>query len=105
MNKKKELGKRIKELRKYNKLSQEKLAELISIEPPSICNIENGKNYPTMQNLEKIVEILNVSFLDIFDFENKQDKNNLIEEIVILLKKNPDKVSDIYKIVKALTQD
>ena len=104
MDRKKALGNRIRELRKHNKLSQERIAELIDVEPPSICNIENGRNYPTMQNLEKITDVLNVSFIDVFNFEHFQEKNKLIEEIVIMLKNNPDKITEIYKITKALTE-
>ena len=102
MDNKKALGKRIRELRKYNKLSQEKLAELVDLEPPSICNIENGRNYPTLPNLEKIMKVLNVSYLDIFNFEHHKEKSDLFEEIITMLKENPDRIQDIYRVIKAL---
>ena len=50
MDNKKLLGSRLKELRKRKGLTQEKLAELVELEPASICNIENGYNYPSLQN-------------------------------------------------------
>ena len=68
MDNKKLLGSRLKELRKRKGLTQEKLAELVELEPASICNIENGYNYPSLQNLEKIVTTLEVTFSDIFNF-------------------------------------
>ena len=104
MDKKKALGQRIKELRKAKKLSQEHLAELVGLEPPSICNIENGKNYPTIQNLEKITAVLNVSFIDVFNFEHLKTNEDLVSRINDMLIKNPNKVREIYKIIKAITE-
>ena len=104
MDNKKLLGLRIKELRKRKNISQEQLAELTGLEPPSICNIENGKNYPALQNLEKIINILDVSFSDVFKFEHHQPDENLIFEIDKILRQNPDKVKDIYKTAKALAE-
>lgn len=101
---KKILGNRIKELRKRKKLSQEQLAELVQLEPPSICNIENGKNYPTIQNLEKIVNVLDVSFMDVFNFEHLQSNEDLKSEIDIILNNNPDRIRDFYKIIRALVE-
>lgn len=102
MNYKKILGARIRELRKNKNLSQEKLAEIVCLEPPSICNIENGKHYPSMQNLEKIVNALGISFGDIFNMEHHKSNSELIEEINELMNRYPDKVPSIYKLIKAL---
>lgn len=104
MDKKQLLGKRLRELRKRKGINQEKLAELINVEPATISNIENGKNYPSMINLENIMNILGVTFLDVFDFEHKNNGENLIIQINEKLKSNPDKVEDFYKIVMALTK-
>ena len=51
MDIKKLLGKKIKEIRKNKNFTQEKMAELIGIETASLSNIENGKYYPTAENL------------------------------------------------------
>ena len=67
MDKKILLGKRLRELRKRKGIKQEKLAELIGVEPASISNIENGKNYPSMTNLESILRVIECSFLEVFD--------------------------------------
>lgn len=99
---KKLLGKRIKELRKQKGLKQEKLAELVGLEPTSISNIENGYNYPSMKNLEKISKILDVSLSNIFLFEHLQTTNNLQSEINKMLNENTNIIKDIYKITKAL---
>lgn len=103
MNIKKLLGKRIQELRKQRKMTQEQVAEIMNIETTSLSNIENGKYYPTAENLEKIVQILDICPQTLFQFEQHQEPANLIREINDMLGKNPDKVRDVYKIVKALT--
>ncbi len=103
MDNKKLLGKRIKELRKKKGLTQEKLAELVELEPASICNIENGYNYPSFQNLEKIISVLNISFIDVFKFAHHNDRRDLVAEINSMLENSPEKIPDAYKIVKALT--
>ena len=103
MDKKKLLGKRIREIRKSKGIKQEKLAELINVEPATISNIENGKNYPSMINLENIINILDSSFTDVFNFEHKDEAENLVEKINEIMKNNPEKVEDFYKIIKALT--
>lgn len=104
MDNKKLLGKRIKELRKRKDLSQEKLAELAKIEPTSLSNIENGRNYPSFATLESIINALEVSFIDIFKFQQHNDPKNLLNEIQSILSANPQKIQDFYKIVKALTE-
>lgn len=104
MDKKELLGKRLRELRKRTGINQEKLAEMINVEPATISNIENGKNYPSMINLENILNVLGVSFLDVFDFEHKNTTSNLISQINVALENNPNKVEDIYKIVMALVK-
>lgn len=104
MNKKELLGKRLRELRKRKGINQEKLAELIDVDPTTISNIENGKNYPSMINLENLLNVLDCSFTEAFDFEHKNSAEDLISQITNKLKNNPDKLEDFYKIVMALTK-
>ena len=104
MDKKQLLGKRLRELRKKTGINQEKLAELISVEPATISNIENGKNYPSLINLENILNVLGVSFIDVFDFDHKDSTENLILKINEIMTKYPDKVEDFYKIITALVK-
>ena len=104
MDKKILLGKRLRDLRKRKGISQEKLAELINVDPTTISNIENGKNYPSLINLENLLDVLESSFLEAFYFNHKNDQKNLINEITEILKDNPKKLEDFYKIVIALTK-
>ena len=104
MNKKELLGKRLRELRKRKGINQEKLAEMIEVDPTTISNIENGKNYPSLINLENLLNVLDSSFLEAFDIEHKNKKEDLLSQINEKLKNNPDKLEDFYKIVMALTK-
>lgn len=104
MNKKELLGKRLRELRKRKGINQEQLAEMIDVDPTTISNIENGKNYPSLVNLENLLNVLDSSFLDAFDFEHKNSSEDLISQINEKLQTNPDKLEDFYKIVMALTK-
>ena len=98
------LGKRLRELKKRKGINQEKLAELVNVDPATISNIENGKNYPSLINLENILNILEISFVEAFDFEHKNTSKNLIKQINQLMEANPDKLEDFYKIIVALTK-
>ena len=63
-------GKRLRELRKRNNMTQEKLAEIIGIEPRNILKIENGKSFPRISTMQKIMEIFDCKASDLFEFEH-----------------------------------
>ncbi len=98
------LGLRIREIRKQNKLTQEQLAEKIGIEIPSLSNIENGKNYPNSETIEKIAMGLNVQIFELFIFEHlkEPDKNKMLEEINSILSKNTKLLKTIHTITISL---
>lgn len=91
------LGKRIKELRKKQVLTQEKLAELAGIETPSLSNIENGKNYPNYETLEKIAVALNVMPYELYIFDYYQPQETLINEMTNSMKHNPELTQKMYQ--------
>lgn len=102
MSNKKLLGLRIKELRKRASLSQEVLAEKAGIEPTSLSNIENGRNFPSFITLENIMKALDVGYFDVFQFAQYAPSEDLIQEITTLLKNNPERIKDAYRVIKAL---
>lgn len=55
------IGKKIKEIRKKYNLTQENFCEQIGIEPSSLSNIENGKSFPSMLTVLRIMEKLGAS--------------------------------------------
>ena len=98
------LGLRIREIRKQNKLTQEQLAEKIGIEIPSLSNIENGKNYPNSETIEKIATGLNVQIFELFIFEHLKEPDNkkMLEEINSILSKNTKLLKTIHTITTNL---
>ena len=102
MNIKKLLGKRIQEIRKSKKLTQEKVAEFVGIETNSLSNIETGRFYPTSENLEKIIKVLDIHPSELFELEHLQDNKILLSEINKMLIDNPTKIKEFYKIAKAI---
>ena len=48
------LGKRIKELRRENGLTQEALGKLINVTKVSVCCYESGTRTPTLDTLQKL---------------------------------------------------
>jgi transcriptional regulator with XRE-family HTH domain len=44
----------------------------------TISNIENGKNYPSMINFENLLNVLDCSFIEAFNFAHKNSNKNLI---------------------------
>lgn len=52
---------RLKTLRKEKKLTQKELAEQIGISQKSYSHWESGKNEPSLENLIKLADLLEVS--------------------------------------------
>lgn len=102
MNLKNKLGKRIKELRKNKRLSQEKLSEMIDIAQNTLSGIENGDNFCTAETLEKIITSLEIEPVELFDFGHQKDNETLLIEINKMLKNTPEKIPEVYKIIKAI---
>ncbi len=98
------LGARIKELRKLGRLSQEKLAEMIDIDPKYLSKIEVGRSFPSMDTLTAIAKSLKMDLKDFFDFEHqKESSQNITKAICSLLKEaGEDKQRLILKVVRAI---
>ena len=54
-------GEKLRAVRKEQKITQEKLAELLNVSTQCISGWECGKNYPSADRLEYIAEVLNTS--------------------------------------------
>lgn len=62
----KQLGKRIQKRRKELGFSQEELAEKIRVSRAYVGFIEQGRNTPSLEILEKIAKQLKISISDLF---------------------------------------
>jgi len=104
-NLKKKFGKRVKELRKSRGYTQEKVAELINLEPPNISKMESGTHFPLPENIEKLANALNVEVKDLFDYEHFQLKHTLVSKINDFLDAAELKdVEFVYKFTTGLKQ-
>jgi len=67
------VGSKIKEYRVSKKLSQEELAHMANMHPSHIGAIERGEKSSTIDSIHKIVNALDISFQELFDFESKPE--------------------------------
>ncbi len=63
------LGKRLKEIRLSEGLTQEALAEKVGIHPTYVGKLEAGKSNLSVKLLFKISRALNVNLAQVFDFD------------------------------------
>lgn len=80
------LGVAIKAARIENRITQEKLAEIIGVAPSHIKQIEAGNRNPSVDVLQKFAVTLNFSVDDVF-FQKKSDGYELLHRIERCLQK------------------
>jgi transcriptional regulator with XRE-family HTH domain len=64
----KQFGRRLKQLRKRKKFSQEQFAEMVEVAPYTVSRWETARDAPEFDRLEKIAEALDIPVKDLFDF-------------------------------------
>lgn len=67
----KKLGRRIAELRRTRKLTQEQLAEAVGCSVEFISLIERGVNAPSVAGLADFAKVLKVEVKELFTFDAK----------------------------------
>lgn len=111
-NLKEKLGTRLKELRKNKGYTQEHLAEMLDLSTRQLIRIENGHNFPSVEMIEKILQIFNIELKSLFDFKksivsqsNSTIKNDLYNSILLKLEKissNQNKMKYIKLAIESL---
>ena len=91
------IGKRIRDLRKSRKLTQEQLAELIGIGTPNISYIENGKFSPSVETLDKLAKVLQVEPYEIYMTSPYKSKKQIKDEMFLALENNEELLRLVYK--------
>lgn len=100
---KKLLGCRIRYMRKRSGMSQEKLAELLNIDPNSVSRIECGVHYPSLDTLEKISIILTVEMHEFFKFresDNIKDMRNFLIQTASDV--DEEKLDQVIRVVRKI---
>ncbi len=79
-------GKKLKELRKKNNLTQARLAELVNVDDKHISCIESGKNFPSADLLVRLCDAFKIEAKDFFEFYHLQEPNDLRKSINSMVK-------------------
>ncbi len=74
-------GKKLKEIRESRKQTQQQFAEVVGLEPTTIGLIETVKRTISFKTLERIASKLDVSYYELFDFEQNKTDEQLIKSI------------------------
>ena len=101
----KELGAAIRTARLENKLTQEKLAEIINVAPVHIKQVESGSRKPSVDLLYKIATTLNLSVDAVF-FPERSDGQELLQKVKRKLSIcSLHQLHVIYTTVNAMTEN
>ena len=75
------IAEKLKEARKQAGLSQEQLAEKLSVSRSAVAKWESGKGIPDVENLKGISKLLNISIDYLLDDENSLESVQMKEAI------------------------
>jgi len=99
------IGRRIQELRKAKRLSQEKVAEKADISPTYLSRIECGRENPTLDMFIKLAGALEVEMWEMFDFGHIVSRKELKEAIQRIARSADEPTLRIaLKVIRALTR-
>ena len=100
------VGAKIREYRKRAGMTQETLALSANMGVSFLGDVERGKKKPSIDSLEKILSVLNISFVEFFDFSTElkpYKESTALERLNIELHNLTDiEIETIYGIVKQI---
>lgn len=99
---KKQLGQKIKLVRKSKNMTQEQLAEIVDIGVPNISYIENGKFAPSIDTLQKIANALKVEPHELYKFTDIKSTEEIKDELFKALEADSKLLRIVYQIFLAL---
>ena len=78
-----DLGKRIRELRQCNRITQETLAEALGVTSQAVSRWEASGSYPDMENVPAIANYFGVSIDELFGYDNNRETkiNQILEKV------------------------
>ena len=92
---KKFIGDVIKKARKEANLKQSVIKEKIGMTDKNLGNIENGKQYPQLNNFFRLLEVLNLSVND-FGVKTRASQNDIREKLLHEIYVSSEKELQIY---------
>jgi transcriptional regulator with XRE-family HTH domain len=81
----KSVGAKVRAIRKAKNISQEKLAELSSLHPTYISNIEQGKVNASVYSFYKVANALRVPFAELVNISSAEMDKKVENEIAVML--------------------
>ena len=97
------LGLRIKELRTKIKLTQAQLTEKVGIDPKHQSCIENGKNFPSADLLDKYAIVFGIETCELFEISHNKSKEQLKKYLINVINNcNEFDLRIIYRIVNSI---
>lgn len=91
------LGKKIKELRKAHKYTQEQLAEKIGIGTPNISYFETGKFAPSIETLQKLAQVFGVEIYELYMFQPLKHTSEIKQELAKAIESDEKILRLLYK--------
>lgn len=104
---KKELGRKIKNIRIRKGYTQEKLSEMAEISQRALSSIELGENFVTAETLDRLLFALEITAEELFATNNVKEAEELlkmINENISQISTNPEKLEIVYNLTKSLVK-
>jgi len=99
-------GKRLRSLRRAKDMTQEQVAERAGLSLQSVGEIERGRGNPTLVNVERLSDALDVELTELFDLGDvKMTREQAIQEILARLEgATEEQVRALLTMVRVLIQ-
>jgi len=78
----KELGKRIRILRRLSDITQAELAERCGLSVNFIALLERGRSAPSFETIERLAVALRVPMAELFEFRNEVSRSGEKERVI-----------------------
>ncbi len=101
-NFKKLFGKRIKELRIKNGLTQEQLAEMIDVGERNLSKIECGNVFVKAKTITKLIDALKIEPHELFEFFQHKEKEYLKDLLITEIQNDKIDINLLYRIYRAI---
>ena len=102
---KKELGKKIKQMRIAKGYTQDKLSEMVNISQKALSSIEIGENFVTAETLDKLILALETSSEELFATNNVKEPQELMKKInenIALLNEDSERLEIVLNLTNSL---
>ena len=103
------LGYRVRNLRKSQGLSQERLGERANLHNTYIGAIERGERNPSVKTLEKITRALNIEVVDLFKFMEQDtspaEERTKAEIFALLEHKEAKTLNLVLSLIKSILSE